>query len=77
MVVWYRERNQCEIFEIKHSDKRDAMQRRHLADEKLCAKVRHRYGEISARTVLYRGEDAVEDGIAYKNVEEYLKELPQ
>ncbi len=53
------------------------MQRRHLADEKMCAKVRHRYGEISARTVLYRGEDAVEDGIAYKNVEEYLKELPQ
>ena len=75
MVVWYRNIGKCEIFEIKHSSARDAAQRRHLMNESLCAKVRHRYGEILGRFVLYRGEDAVEDGVQYRNVEEFLKEL--
>lgn len=35
-----------------------------------------RFGKIRKRYVLYRGEDAVlENGIEYRNVEAYLKEL--
>ena len=35
-----------------------------------------RYGKISKRTVIYRGEnETLENGIEYRNVEDYLKSL--
>ena len=34
-----------------------------------------RYGPITGKFVLYRGESQVIDGIRYQNVEEYLKTL--
>lgn len=35
----------------------------------------HRYGEITGRYVLYRGDSAEVHGIQYLNVEGYLKSL--
>ncbi|MFQ9163877.1 MAG: hypothetical protein ACLS40_01420 [Lachnospiraceae bacterium] len=35
----------------------------------------HRYGLITAKTVLYRGEDQTIEGTQYRNVEKYLVEL--
>ena len=63
----------CEIFEVKHSDKRDPAQRRHLLDSEKCARVGHRWGTIERKAVIYRGEPGLEEGVEYLNVEEYLK----
>ena len=63
----------CEIFEVKHSDKRDPAQRRHLLDLEKCARVGHRWGTIERKAVIYRGEPGLEEGVEYLNVEEYLK----
>ena len=35
----------------------------------------HRYGEITGKYVIYRGESGSLEGIQYLNVEEYLKSL--
>mgnify|MGYP003479613254 CR=1 FL=1 len=48
----------------------------HLIDEKKCADTEHRFGRITGKYVLYRGVDfEAENGIHYRNVEEYLKQL--
>lgn len=74
MVIYDRNRNECGIYEIKHSDKFDKNQYRHLADEEKCALAERRFGNIVSKTVLYRGEDfEPENGIVYRNVEGYLK----
>lgn len=65
----------CQIFEIKHSTEAVKSQYRHLIDEEKCALTEHRYGLITAKTVLYRGEDQIIEGIQYRNVERYLVEL--
>ena len=76
MVIYDRDENVCGIYEIKHSDKFDKNQYRHLADEEKCALTERRFGKIVRKTVLYRGENfETENGILYRNVEDYLKEL--
>ncbi len=72
MVVFDPEKLECEIFEIKHSKVRAREQARHLLDPENCRKTEFRYGPITRKTVLYRGETCEEDGIRYQNVEEYL-----
>ena len=72
MAVFDPDAGNCQIFEIKHSTEAVPQQRRHLIDEKKCAQTEHRYGPITGKFVLYRGEDQVIDGIQYKNVEKYL-----
>ena len=75
MVIYDRIRNLCGIYEIKHSDKSDANQYRHLIDEEQCTLAERRFGTIVSKTVLYRGENfETEDGVIYRNVEEYLKD---
>ena len=65
-----------EIYEIKHSDKIVKDQYRHLIDEDKINKTEFRYGKITKKVVIYRGEDTIlENGIEYKNVEKYLKSL--
>lgn len=66
----------CIICEVKHSLYRTAHQRRHLVDPVKCGAVEGRFGRISDRVVIYRGEGTVEDGVTYLNVETYLKSLP-
>ena len=75
MCVFNPAEASCEIFEIKHSAAAAPQQYRHLIDEKKCAATEHRYGRITGRYVLYRGESRRDGDIQYKNVEEYLKEL--
>lgn len=76
MVVFDPTTSSCEIYEIKHSMEIVPQQYRHLIDEKKCADTEHRFGSITGKYVLYRGADyKAENGIHYRNVEEYLKQL--
>ena len=75
MVTYDEKENICEIFEIKHSTEIVPQQYRHLIDEEKCKQTEHRYGPITGKTVLYRGENRVIEGIQYQNVEEYLRNI--
>ena len=75
MVVFDPNAATCQIFEIKHSDKIAPQQYRHLIDEKKCADTEHRYGMITGKYVLYRGESQQVGEVQYRNVEECLKSL--
>lgn len=72
MVVADADTLTCEIFEIKHSKEVVPAQYRHLTDEEKCTLTEHRYGTITSRTVIYRGETTESDNVKYLNVEEYL-----
>ena len=65
----------CEIYEIKHSKEIVPAQYRHLTDTDKCEQTEHRYGTITARTVIYRGETTESNNVKYINVEEYLNLL--
>ena len=75
MVVFYPQTASCEVCEIKHSTEIAPEQTRHLQDEKKCAETAARFGTITGRYVIYRGETKDIDGIHYVNVEEYLRAL--
>lgn len=78
MVIYNPEEHNCEIFEIKHSDKAVQEQYRHLINPEEFKPAEARFGEIVGRTVLYNGRDMdLENGVEYKNIGEYLKDLPQ
>ena len=72
MVVFDQQAGSCQIFEIKHSEEAAPQQFRHLIDSEKCSQTEHRYGSITGKFVLYRGENQVVEGIQYRNVEEYL-----
>lgn len=77
MVIYDQKENCCDIFEIKHSSTQVPLQYRHLMDEDKCRRTEKRFGTIRGRYVIYRGEDIqMENGVQYRNVESYLKELP-
>ena len=66
----------CEIYEIKHSTEIVPAQYRFLEDLEKRKATEFRYGTITRRVVIYRGESkGLENGIEYLNVEEYLKTL--
>ena len=76
MVIYDSKENTCECYEIKHSVQIVPAQTKYLIDEEKLNQTSKRFGKISKRCVLYRGEDTVlENGIEYRNVEAYLKEL--
>lgn len=76
MVVFNPTTASCEIFEIKHSTACTPQQYRHLVDENKCKETEHRYGTITGKYVLYRGEEQTLDhGVSYLNVEAYLNHL--
>ena len=75
MVVFDPAAGSCQIFEIKHSREIVPFQYRHLIDSEKCVQTEHRYGPITGKFVLYRGEDQILNGIQYQNVEEYLRNL--
>ena len=75
MVVFDPTTANCEIFEIKHSTEVVPAQYRHLVDPQRCAETEHRFGPIMAKSVLYRGESKIVDGVKYENVEVYLCKL--
>ena len=55
----------CEIFEIKYSEKVVPEQYRHLVNSEKCAETEHRFGTITNKAVIYRGEKTVSDDINY------------
>ena len=75
MVVFNPETASCEIYEIKYSKEIVPQQTKHLLDEKKCMDTEFRYGTITGKYVLYRGESQLVDGVKYLNVEKYLKML--
>lgn len=75
MVVYDPKTLTCEIYEIKHSEETVPNQYRHLVDPEKCAETEHRFGTITGRYVIYRGETVRSEDIRYLNVEEYLKSL--
>lgn len=83
MVVFDPEEGNCQIYEIKHSTEIVPQQCRHLLDSKKCSETEFRYGSITGKYVIYRGENAelkdvmedTEENVVYLNVEEYLKQL--
>lgn len=78
MVIYDSDLDSCAIYEIKHSAKTVENQYRHLLNEELCDQTERRFGEITAKTVLYRGEshDEIPD-IEYRNAADFLKALPE
>ncbi|MBQ4156617.1 MAG: ATP-binding protein [Clostridia bacterium] len=75
MVVFDPEAASCSIYEVKHSAEAVEAQYRHLVDEEKCTTTEFRYGPITGKYVIYRGETQDINGIHYLNVEEYLKGL--
>lgn len=76
MVILDRENWTCSVYEVKHSAEMTDEQARHLRDEEKINLVNQRFGKVIKRCVLYRGKNCIaDDGIEYRNVEEYLKEL--
>ncbi len=76
MVIYDIESNSCEIYEIKHSKERVPQQYRHINDPEKLAETERKYGRITKRAVLYRGDDYTEEnGVEYINVENYLRRL--
>lgn len=78
MVVCDKKNLTCALYEIKHSRECVYEQARHLRDEEKLSVTDYRYGKITGRYVLYLGDDMdTEEGIAYRNAEQFLKNLPQ
>ena len=74
MVVCDNVHRTCRLFEIKHSGEVTEQQFRHLVDREKIRLVRERFGDVTERTVLYRGADAdIDGGIRYRNVNAFLK----
>ena len=75
MVIFNPETSTCEIFEIKHSTETHPNQYQHISSEEKCKSTEFRYGNITGKYVIYRGESKVIDGIQYVKAEEYLNSL--
>ena len=75
MVVADNETATCEIYEIKYSKEIIDKQYQHLNDDKKCEDTAFRFGTITGKYVIYRGETKDADGVKYVNAEEYLKSL--
>ena len=76
MVIQDKTKKQCEIFEIKHSKEPFPAQYRHINDEEKISLTEAQFGKVVRKCVIYRGESQMlENGVEYKNVEEFLKEL--
>ena len=75
MVIFDPKAASCAIYEIKHSTEVVKAQYRHLIDEEKCKATEWRFGPITGKFVIYRGESCEVNGIHYLNVEEYLKGL--
>ena len=76
MVIYDRKTNTCEAYEIKHTSEPFYKQYRHLVNEDFVKATEKKFGKITKRCIIYKGKTfSEENGIEYKNVEEYLCEL--
>jgi predicted AAA+ superfamily ATPase len=75
MVIYNSISNTCEVYEIKHSSRQIQQQFKNLIKDEYISQTEKKYGKITKKCVLYKGETSIVDnGIEYKNVEEYLME---
>lgn len=72
MVIFDYDNLDCELYEIKHSDKIADNQSRFLKDKTKLKQVNKTFGEIKKKVILYEGETFKSDDVDYINVEEYL-----
>ncbi len=72
MVVFDPASSSCEIYEIKHSTEVVPEQMRHLIDEEKCRMTEYRFGTITGKYVIYRGQNTAVGAAQYLNVEQYL-----
>lgn len=75
MVVFDPENLCCAIYEVKHSKEIVPAQYRFLLDPERCKMTEHRFGKITGRYVIYRGNNSQSEGVQYLNVENYLNSL--
>ena len=75
MVIYDKKNHTCRLYEIKHSAEIVERQTRYLRDTERCQTVESKFGAITEKYVLYRGEDSTVEGIQYRNVERFLCEL--
>lgn len=76
MVIYDKNKAEVECFEIKHSDEIIEEQAKHLLNEDNIVSTERIYGKVIRRCVLYKGGSGIaSNGIEYKNVEEFLKEM--
>ena len=76
MVVYEKNTNTCQVYEVKHSIEYSPQQAKHLLNEEKTELTEQRFGKITKKCVLYRGKTMIDDsGIEFKNVEDYLCEL--
>ena len=75
MVVYDKRKDSCRLYEVKHSTEAVDRQTRFLRDEARLSIMRHRFGEIEGRFVIYRGAPQMVGEIQYINVEAYLNSL--
>lgn len=77
MVIRDATTNTCAVYEIKHSKECVYEQTRHLRSEKMLSMTTPRFGTLVGRYVLYLGDKLdTEEGISYRNAEQFLKTLP-
>ena len=72
MVIYDKDKHTCCLYEIKHSTEIVERQMRYLRDDEKCKVVVARFGMITGRYVLYRGENKTVDDVQYLNVEQFL-----
>lgn len=76
MVVRDLGTDTCAIYEVKHSSEAVDEQARHLRDAEKRKAAEKAFGNVTSRTVLYRGADAESpDGVVWRNVNAYLRNL--
>ena len=76
MVIRHIPSDRCVLIEVKHGSSRNPRQYRHLVSEEVSGYAEREFGRVVGRYVLYRGDDADQDGVGYRNVERYLEGLP-
>lgn len=76
MVIYNKNEHSCRIFEIKHSQEIVKEQCKNLLDEEMCKATENKFGEITNKSVIYRGNDTITElGIEYLNVSNFLRSL--
>jgi hypothetical protein len=75
MVIYDKKNHTCRLYEIKHSTEIAEKQARYLRNAEKCHVIEGKFGAIVGKYVLYRGENAIMEGVEYRNVEQFLCEL--
>ena len=75
MVIFDPDAASCSIYEVKHSAEAVEAQYQHLVDDEKCEATEFRFGPITGKYVIYRGDTHDVGEIHYLNVEEYLNSM--